>query len=150
MVPLLGLLLAVYHGIVSVTALYPGRQGQQYVSVRKSAYQWGLLLLCLVLAAWAWLEMGAVAVGVTNTVTTDPWCCPHQSPTNTAPAPVVTAKTQAPVIEAADARAFQVPTVCLPRGSVARMLSLLRHFRVGTDRNVRAGNDSWYVSRRSR
>jgi len=48
---------------------------------------------------------------VTNWITTGPWCWPHQSPTNTAPAPDATAKTHAPVMDAADARAFHVLTV---------------------------------------
>src|SRR5450755_2505176 len=46
--------------------------------------------------------------------TTGPWCCPHQAPTKTEPAPVTTAKTHAPATDAADARALQVLTLGLP------------------------------------
>jgi hypothetical protein len=58
----------------------------------------------------------ALAGVVTNSVTTVPWwLLPYQSPTKTAPAPVTTANTHAPVIDAADARVCQEPIVCLLR-----------------------------------
>ncbi len=78
---------------------------------------------------------------LTNWITTGPWCWPHQSPTNTAPAPDETAKTQAPMTAAVDTRvllapapvffaptrAFFAPTRvllvpirCLPHGGTAR------------------------------
>ena len=47
-------------------------------------------------------------------ITTGLWCWPHQSPTNTAPAPDATAKTHAPMMDAADARVFHVLIRCLP------------------------------------
>jgi hypothetical protein len=40
--------------------------------------------------------------GPTYWTTTGPWCWPHQSPTNTAPAPVTTANAHAPAREAVD------------------------------------------------
>jgi hypothetical protein len=49
-----------------------------------------------------------------NSTTTGPWCWPHQSPANTAPAPATSANTHAPVTDAADARVFQVPMIALP------------------------------------
>ena len=93
-------------------------------------------------SGWAatavWLVPGALAVVVTYTVVTDPWCWPHQSPTNTAPAPVVTANRQAPASDATDALALQEPIVRPRAVSVVWMFVLLMDIRVGGNRNLTA------------
>jgi hypothetical protein len=72
--------------------------------------------------------------------TTGPWCCPHQSPTNMAPAPVAVANTHAPATDAADARALQVLTLGLPcpwrlphRNAQERAGTMLRKFLTARD-----------------
>lgn len=89
-------------------------------------------------ATAAWLVPGALAVVVTYTVVTDAWCWPHQSPTNTAPAPVVTANRQAPASDATDALALQEPIVRPRAVSVVWMVVLLMDIRVGANRNLPA------------